>query len=136
MHIDTDSQTHGHTGPHTDTDAQTPGHGQTDPDSDTRHGTAALRLTGPRVRFRAQERRLLGAAEAAGLRVVRRRDVVAKAGRPPLLGLFVLADARHLPGAGPPDQVRRRLLLVWRWQGAAVAGAGGGDGWTATYGMR
>ena len=41
--------------------------------------------------------RVLGAARAAGLCIVKRRDVALKEGEPPLLGLFAMARATDLP---------------------------------------
>jgi tRNA1(Val) A37 N6-methylase TrmN6 len=45
----------------------------------------------------AQLQRVLDAARAAGLSIVRRRDVILKEGAAPLLGLFVMARATDLP---------------------------------------
>ncbi len=48
-----------------------------------------------------QASRVLGAAEAAGLRVVRRRDVVPRAGKAPLLGVHALRRARDAMQSSP-----------------------------------
>ena len=45
----------------------------------------------------AQLERVLSAAKAAGLAVVKRRDVALKEGEPPLLGLFAMCRASDLP---------------------------------------
>lgn len=45
----------------------------------------------------AQLERVLAAARAAGLAVVRRREVALKEGEPPLLGLFAMVRAEDLP---------------------------------------
>lgn len=45
----------------------------------------------------AQLERVLSAARAAGLAVIKRRDVALKEGEPPLLGLFAMARATDLP---------------------------------------
>lgn len=45
----------------------------------------------------AQLQRVLDAAKAAGLAIVRRRDVILKEGAVPLLGLFAMARATDLP---------------------------------------
>ena len=44
-----------------------------------------------------QLERVLGAAKAAGLSIVKRRDVALKESEPPLLGLFAMARATDLP---------------------------------------
>jgi tRNA1(Val) A37 N6-methylase TrmN6 len=45
-----------------------------------------------------QRQRVLDAAAAAGLTIVRERPVVVRGGQPPLLGLFVMARSTDLPG--------------------------------------
>ncbi|MFN7132127.1 MAG: tRNA1(Val) (adenine(37)-N6)-methyltransferase [Myxococcales bacterium] len=62
-----------------------------------------------------QAARVRDAADAAGLTVLRRRDVVLKEGEPPLLGLFLMSRATDLPEAmrgrtfeEPPLVIRRR----------------------------
>lgn len=46
-----------------------------------------------------QEARVLAAARAAGLTIVKRRDVALKEGEPPLLGLFAMVRSTDLPEA-------------------------------------
>jgi tRNA1(Val) A37 N6-methylase TrmN6 len=62
-----------------------------------------------------QEARVLEAARASGLMILRRRDVTLKEGEAPLLGLFLMARATDLPEAfraqtwvEPPLVIRRK----------------------------
>jgi len=74
---------------------------------------AAARLLAPGGRFvtcagGAHTARVAAAAAAAGLGVVRRRDVVPRAGKAPLLGVYVLARAGDAgPGTVEPPLVVR-----------------------------
>ena len=59
-----------------------------------------------------QEARVLAAAEAAGLTIVRRRDVVLREGDAPLLGLFAMVRSGDLPEAMRGQTWREPALVI------------------------
>lgn len=64
-----------------------------------------------------QLERVREAAKAAGLSIVRQRDVALKEGEPPLLGLFVMARATDLPEAFREKTWVEPVLIIRRTDG-------------------
>jgi tRNA1Val (adenine37-N6)-methyltransferase len=65
-----------------------------------------------------QAERVLAAARAAGLTIVKRRDVALKEGEPPLLGLFAMVRATDLPEAMRERTWTEPVLTIRRADGS------------------
>jgi len=78
---------------------------------------AAARLLAPGGWFVAcaggrQRPRVVSAAQAAGLRVVRSRDVVPRVGKPPLLGVYAMQRVGEASSGAAPDDLLLAPLTV------------------------